>query len=679
MEFPDFSGPQASDERAAIGREWLVTNGAGGYAMGTLAFARTRRYHGLLIAATRPPAGRTLLAAGCLQTVRLENGDTFDLDGELSPNGELSRDPLIFLRRFSISDGVPTWRFETPGGALSRRVFMTRGEETTWLTFTLEAGRLELRSNAPDGNAGAAPSLPLTPDPVTITLAPLVAGRDHHGLQLAGEPPRVLGAADGLVVTFPGCPSLHVRANAGEVATDGGWRRCGYLAVEQERGAPDPLEDLYQAGSITARLRVGETLAVAFTTNPDVHGLTWPRELSAVREHSRRILQFANLEREPEWVNALVLAADQFIVKRGDGETVIAGYPWFTDWGRDTMIALPGLSLAVGRPELAASLIRTFLAHESQGMIPNRFPDAGEEPEYNTVDATLWLFEALRQYVAATADDALVDEAWGALERIIVAHLRGARYGIRAEADGLLRQGDGGTQLTWMDVRIGAEAITPRSGKPVEVNALWYSALRTMSEFAATREASLDYAALAERARAGFRRYWNAATGYPFDTLDGEDGNDASLRPNAVIAASLQHSPFTRAERRLIVDVAGQELLTARGLRSLSPSDPRYRPLYLGDLDARDRAYHQGVVWGWLIGPYAEAHYRAYGQPNAALDLLRPMADHLLEAGLGSVSEIFDGDAPHAPRGCPWQAWSVAEVLRVYRLLRAAGAKNNVG
>ena len=375
----------------------------------------------------------------------------------------------------------------------------------------------------------------------------------------------------------------------------------------------------------------------------------------------------------------LVLAADQFVVRRPttkdvNGRSIIAGYPWFGDWGRDTMIALPGLTLNTNRPEVAASILRTYAQYVDQGMIPNRFPDVGEKPEYNTVDATLWYFEALRAYYAATDDKALLTDLYPVLEDIIKWHTRGTRYNIQMDkTDGLLYAGEEGIQLTWMDAKIGNWVVTDRIGKPVEINALWYNALRSMADF--SRELDKDgsaYDELAENTKLGFGRYWNAPMGYLYDILDGPDGHDGKLRPNQLFAISLHHSPLQEAQCQSVVDACARHLLTGNGLRSLSPDDEDYIGHYGGDQLKRDSAYHQGTVWGWLIGPFVEAHLKVYNDPQMAKSFLNPLIQVLLDAGVGSISEIFDGDPPFAPRGCIAQAWSVAEVLRVWQKIEQA-------
>jgi predicted glycogen debranching enzyme len=371
-----------------------------------------------------------------------------------------------------------------------------------------------------------------------------------------------------------------------------------------------------------------------------------------------------------------VLAADQFVARRPlpdepDGMTIIAGYHWFGDWGRDTMIALPGLALATGRPELAVRVLRTFARFLDQGMLPNRFPDHGEQPEYNTVDATLWWIEAIRATHAATGDDALLRDLFPALESVVDWHRRGTRYGIGEDpVDGLLRAGEAGVQLTWMDARVGDWVVTPRMGKPVEINALWYNALRALAGFARRlRRPAAPWDAAADRVGAAFGRFWYERGGHCYDVLEGPAGDDPALRPNQLLAVALPESPLPAERQRRVVEVCARHLLTSFGLRSLSPSEASYCGRCEGDQHARDGAYHQGTVWGWLLGPFALAHARVHGDRDAARTFLEPMAHHLEDHGVGSIAEVFDGDAPFAPRGCIAQAWSVAETLRAWQTL----------
>jgi predicted glycogen debranching enzyme len=456
------------------------------------------------------------------------------------------------------------------------------------------------------------------------------------------------------------------------------WYSGYYLPVEAYRGLDDR-DDHLLIGTFRATLAPGESLTLALSAGA-APALDGGAALATRRARDAEMLSAAGVVELPdhgmlEPEQQLLLAADQFIVVRTmpdlpDGRTVIAGYPWFTDWGRDTMIALPGLTLATGRPEVAQRILRTFARFVDQGMLPNRFPDAGDKPEYNTVDATLWYFEAIRAYVEQTGDAALLAEIYPTMQEIVEWHVRGTRYNIRVDpADGLLYAGDKGVQLTWMDAKVGDWVVTPRRGKAVEVNALWYNALENMAAFARQLDQPDGlYVELAAKARQGFARFWNNAERGCYDVIDGPDGVDVSLRPNQLLAVSLPYSPLDPAQQKAVVDVCALHLLTSHGLRSLAPDEPAYIGHYGGDAPTRDGAYHQGTVWAWLIGPFVAAHLRVYRNQAQARSLLMPLLCHVSSHGVGSISEIFDGDPPFTPRGCFAQAWSVAEVLRALRL-----------
>jgi predicted glycogen debranching enzyme len=481
------------------------------------------------------------------------------------------------------------------------------------------------------------------------------------------------------VTAFAGARPFRLLIDRGEFRSEPDWYWNFRHRIEAARGL-DAIEDLWRPGTFHASLESGESVTLIATAEPEFESPAVALE----RENSRRrALQRAVPAGAPCWARRLTRAADQFIVRRSRsdgmpaGTTVIAGYPWFSDWGRDTMIALPGLALATGRIKDAASILRTFAEHVSEGMLPNRFPDGGEPPEYNTVDATLWYFHAIAAYLEASGDRALLRDLYPVLRGIVDWHRRGTRYGIRVDPqDGLLFAGETGVQLTWMDAKVGDWVVTPRIGKPVEVNALWHYALTQLAEWARALKdsrAAADYRAAAVRAAASFtQRYWYPAGGYLYDVIDGAGNSvDSSLRPNQIFAVSLGTNLLDAVRARAVVDVCAREFLTPVGLRSLATSDPRYAGHYLGDPRQRDAIYHQGTVWTWLLGPYALAHHRVYGDTEHALALLEGLAPHLDDACIGSVSEIMDGDAPHSPRGCFAQAWSVAETLRAYHRLTA--------
>jgi predicted glycogen debranching enzyme len=630
-----------SDLSASRTREWLETNGIGGYASSTIIGLNTRRYHGLLVAATKPPVGRMLLLSKMEETVILQ-GRRYDLSTNRYP-GVIHPSGYRFLAQFRL-DPFPTFLFKIDGIEIEKRVFMVHGENTVVIEYEFRGPecRFELR--------------------------PLTAFRDYHAITHRNDAlnPAVQNEAGVITFTpYAGAPALFLSHDATEVEGTGDWYYNFEYDLELERGFEDR-EDLFNP--LVARYDVSPGAGIAIIASTERHQVS---EASALRrsEVERRAAIAAPPPGPDAFITSLVMAADQFIVKRGEFQTIIAGYHWFSDWGRDTMIALPGLAIATGRPEIARNILLTFARDVDQGMLPNRFPDQGESPEYNTVDATLWMFEAVRTYVSRTNDwDFVRENFYSVLAGIVDWHRRGTRFGIKMDVDGLLRAGEPGVQLTWMDAKVGDLVVTPRRGKPVEVQALWYNALRIMESLSArygdaAREGM--FAAMADRARASFNElFWNSASGSLYDVVDG-DIRDASLRPNQIFAVSLPYSMLNADRAKAVVDTVQRELLTPRGLRTLDIQDPRYRGKYIGDPMSRDTAYHQGTVWSWLIGPFFTAWRKVHGPDTKAKAWLAEFETHLTEAGLGQVSEIFDGDPPFAPRGCIAQAWSVAELLRV--------------
>ncbi len=641
-------GPAITQSKPeALRREWLVTNGLGGFGFGAVANVPTRAYHGWLVAALQPPLGRTVLLTKLDETAALA-GQAYPLFDNRWQNAATPLEPggLQNLAGFRLEGTIPTWTFAFGGARLERRIWMQPGENTTFIRYDLVESAL----------------------PVELSLKAICQARDFHGLT-RGEARtfEISPRPNGLILTPPAAAPFYLLSDRAAAVPAHTWYRDYYHAIEHYRGLGDLGDNLF-AGTFTATLQPGESLTLVASTSPD------PALDGVAAYTARRVYEDGLLARSPGLSNRpalaqLLLAADQFIVQRGPGKTVIAGYPWFGDWGRDTMIALPGLALATGRPEIAASLLRTFARFVDRGMLPNRFPDSGEVPEYNTVDATLWFFEAIRATHAHTGDDALLRELFPILQDIVVWHIRGTRYRIRMDAaDGLIYAGEAGVQLTWMDAKVDDWVVTPRIGKPVEINALWYNALRALAEFArALGEPPEEYDALADRVQRSFGKFWNPQGGALFDVLDTPAGGpDPAIRPNQIFAVSLHFSPLPADEQKIVVDTCARKLLTPHGLRSLAADEPGYVGVYGGDRYQRDGAYHQGTVWGWLIGPFVSAHFRVYRDPGEAARVLSPLLDHLEDHGLGSIAEIFDGDPPHAPRGCVAQAWSVAEVLRCF-------------
>jgi predicted glycogen debranching enzyme len=646
------------DLASAESREWLVTNGIGGYASGTVAGSLTRRYHGLLVAALQPPVGRTQLVATADELIHYAGAD-FSLATHRWAGGAIDPKGFLNLESFHLEGVTPVWTYALADALLEKRVWMQQGENTAFLQYTLVRG------------SGA----------LELELKALVNYRDFHSVTHAGDwrmklEPVKYGVK---VQAYEGAAAFYLKSTAASCEPRHDWYHGCYLAEETARGLVDH-EDRLFAALFRARLEVGAS--ITFVASTEAHAkLHGEAPLAERVKHEAELLQAwqaknHDLEQNPPpWMPQLVLAADQFVVKRSlpeepDGRSIIAGYHWFGDWGRDTMIALPGLTLTTGRADVARQILLAFSRYADGGMLPNNFPDAGGKPEYNTVDAALWYFEANRQYYAATQDAVTLQKLYPVLAGMIEVHIQGTRYNIHVDpADGLVYSGGPGVQLTWMDAKIGDWVVTPRTGKPVEINALWINALETMAGFARLLARSGDhYEKLAAKATKSFQKFWNAARSCCHDVIDAPGvGNDAALRPNQIFAVSLPVSPLSPDQQKAVVDVCGRHLLTSHGLRSLAPGEPGYAAHYGGGPRERDAVYHQGTVWGWLLGPFALAHYRVYRDCETALRFLEPLGRQIYASGVGTLSEIFDGDAPFAPRGCIAQAWTVAEVLRAWR------------
>ncbi|HST09405.1 MAG TPA: amylo-alpha-1,6-glucosidase [Terriglobales bacterium] len=633
---------------AALQREWLETNGIGGFASATVNGCNTRRYHGLLVAATKPPVGRLVLLSKLEETL-VVNGKPFELSTNNYP-GAVHPQGFQYLKEFHL-DPFPVFTFDVEGVQIEKTIFMVQGENTTVIEYRIEK------------------DLPAAE--VKLQIRPLVAFRDYHSL--THENGAINGSVDdqpGItsIAPYAGLPTLHLAHNAKQIERTGDWYRNFEYEAERERGL-DFSEDLFNPCVFDFDLNSQSQATIIASTEP--------RNANAAQEYRRAEItrRRANTLRAPvedEFVRMLTLAADQYIVSRGDQKSVIAGYHWFSDWGRDTMIALPGLTLPTRKFDVARSILRTFAQYVDRGMLPNRFPDAGETPEYNTVDATLWFFEAVRAYLAYTGDLSFIqNELYGVLNDIIAWHVRGTRFGIKLDPSGLLNSGEPGVQLTWMDAKVGDWVVTPRRGKPVEIQALWYNAICTMEDIATRlrdESARKRYNSMATLTKWSFNRLlWNEKGGYLYDVINGGQP-DASIRPNQIFAVSLKHSMLSPERAKQVVTVVQEHLLTPYGLRSLAPSDPQYRGRYTGDQTSRDGAYHQGTVWPWLMGPFITAFVKVNDRSESARrqaeEWLAHLTGHLADAGLGQISEIFDGDAPHRPVGCIAQAWSIAEILR---------------
>lgn len=670
----------------ADGREWLVTNGLGGYASAAVSGASTRSYHGLLVAAIAPPGDRRLLLSHIDDSLEDVRRERLALATNLWQGGSRAPEADRAIERFELVAGQPRWLFSDGDLLLERQVWMEHGHNITWVRYGL------LRAAAPQ----------------TLRLRLLVNQRSFHGGDLPADLHAIAIPGGVLVQRYPNDPAAlellllpdsPTIAPAVPAAPPTAVVYEAYaLPRERERGLADGDRHL-QVLDLRVPLAPGQHVSLrARCAGPGPAaadpgrdgGAAWQRRLQRQQQLLADWRQGpgAAVVPAPGWIEQLVLAADQFLVRRNDPAgpptTVIAGYHWFQDWGRDTLLSLPGLTLSTGRPALARELLLGFAAAFDRGMLPNRFPELGrplEDGDFNTVDAALWYFEALRQVLLATDDTALAAQLHDTLAEVLEQHRVGTRFHIGVDpADGLLSCGAPGVQLTWMDAIADGRVITPRRGKPVEINALWLNALVTMARLCERLgRPAQGWWQQAGQVRQSFQRFWNPARGCCFDVIDAYDDtpadprrHDASVRPNQILAVSLPESGLDDAQQRSLLAVCGRELLTSHGLRSLSPADGAYAGRYAGGPSDRDSRYHQGTVWGWLLGPYAEAHWRCHHDRDQALGLLEPMGQHLFDAGVGSLSEVFDGDAPHAPGGCIAQAWTVAEVLRCWQFIASA-------
>lgn len=630
--------------------EWLETNGTGGFAMGTVSGANTRRYHGLLVASLRPPVDRYLILSKLEETVLIDGTQialgTNQYPGAVFPTGYRQ---LVEFRL----DPFPTWTFDAAEARVEKRLFLVQGEQTVVVQYH-------------------------STRPCRLRIQPMLAFRDYHSLGHAndafnGSVKEDVGANSRLlrIRPYPAMPELWLRYSDSGAAfeKEGRWYYNVEYLEELERGL-DFREDLYGMGTLELALQPKATAWVVASLDDEVE--FDPATI-------RRLEQAERARRRPSsedpLVSRLSAAADQFIVRRADGKPgVIAGYPWFTEWGRDAMIALPGLLLSRGLLEDAREVLRGFLQLLDGGLIPNRFPDRGEQPEYNAADATLWMFQAVNAYLQAGGDQSFVrEEFYPAAKGIILCHKQGTHYGIVVDpSDGLLIAGGEGTQLTWMDAKVNGRVVAPRHGKPVEVNALYHNALRLMGQWARAfgeTEAAVNYEQDAEIAARSFvKAFWNEERKCLYDVIT-PAGPDSKLRPNQIFAVSLPFQLLAEPQQRAVVRAVEAELLTPVGLRTLGPKEPGYIPRYRGGPVERDGAYHQGVVWPWLLGPFVRAYLRAFGNSaqNAAYcrGLLRGLEQHLDQACVGTVSEIFEAEPPFRPVGAPAQAWSVAEPLRL--------------
>lgn len=634
-------GPGSRDWRALSEIEWLLTNGLGGYASGTVSGAHTRRYHGLLVAAFQPPTDRHLVFTKIDERLKTAAG-TAELASNQWADKAISPQGHQYLQAFDHRPH-PTWTYAYGDAELTKEVQLLPGRQAVQIRYRLSPAS----------------------EPAELELAWLVNYRDAHAETTGGRNKlyQQMMTENGVVVqAHAGAHPLSLAWERGTYKRTDVWYYEFFYAREAERGQ-SPREDHYNPGITTIALEPGDSVTLTVAADSMPTAMPW-QELAPVPVPNGI----------PAEVAPLVAAADAYLVQRRETRTasLVAGYPWFGEWGRDAMIALPGITLITGRHEQARELIATFIHYMDQGIIPNRFPDDGSTPEYGTIDATLWLFHAVDRYWAYTHDDAFLKMVFPRLAGAIDWYRHGTHNGIRMDVDGLITGGAEGMALTWMDAVTDGHVVTPRAGKCVEIQGLWIHALRVMSGIARHLGEADPFAAVSAQATASFRdQFWSPELGYLYDRIDPEGQPDTSLRPNQVLALAMPSMPFERTERQTILSAVDQHLWTPYGLRTLTPASPDYQPKYHGDRKARDNAYHQGTVWSWLVGPYASAWMRAHGRRQEERQewrrRLQPLLEHLDRDGcLGQISEIFDAEPPHAPKGSPAQAWSVAELLRAW-------------
>ncbi len=657
---------QSGDTRQLLGREWIVTNGLGGYASGTISGMVARRYHGLLIAALPAPHGRVVMLNHLSESLLLPNGQRILIGGS-EPSTAEPGGTCHYVSEFRLENGLPTWRFEVEGFIIEKRVLLIHGQNTTHISYRLLSGqdfaKLDLR-----------PSVHFRPHENSVG----DQLQDDYVLTIFGDRYEISGGV------YPPLRFAVRSQDASFTHRGGRLSEIGYQ-TEADRGYHSR-GLLWSPGYFSIEIRPNQTSTLIASTEDWklINALEPDEALSSDCERRRRLIAMAHPSAREGTAAEFVLAADQFIITpagrvedaaraRAAGDevrTVIAGYHWFTDWGRDTMISLEGLTLVTGRHAEAGWILRTFAHYVRDGLIPNLFPEGENEGLYHTADASLWFFHAVDRYLEATGDRRTLQVILPQLIEIADAHLRGTHFGICVDPkDGLLRQGAEGYQLTWMDAKVEGWVVTPRRGKAVEINGLWYNALRLLETWVREErgeDAARPYMDAANRMRESFNaRFWCSERGYLFDVVDGEHGDDAAMRPNQILAFSLRHPVLDQAHWGEVLEKVRAELLTPVGLRTLARSHPDYKPRYFGDLRARDAAYHQGTVWAWLIGPFVDAWLRVHpDDTQGARSLLDGLIAHLDDFCIGSLAEIFDGEPPHRPRGCVAQAWSVAEVLR---------------
>jgi predicted glycogen debranching enzyme len=661
-------GLNVPEAESHLQEEWLVTNGLGGYASGTVTGAITRRYHGLLIAALPNPLGRMMMLNGLSERLRLPDCRVMYTGAEELAG--ISPEATLTLSEFRLEAGLPVWRYEVDGFVLEKRLFLPYRQNTVHVTYLLLSGKGKLR-------LGLRPAMHFRSHDAPVSQV----RSTYYRMSVFEDQFEITGAED--------LPGLRLIVHGPSTAFTFDRKETSLIPyrIEQERGY-EWQGSLWSPGYFRTDLSEGDRTTLVASTEEweTIRAVSTEAAFRAELDRRKLLLEAAPPQAQTGLEAELVLAADQFIItpvgRLGDapgqvsGEesrTIIAGYPWFTDWGRDTMISLEGLTLMTGRQHEAGWILRTFAHYVWDGLIPNMFPEGERDGLYHTADATLWFFHAIHRYVEMTGDRTTLKLFLPKLVDIIEHHVNGTRFGIGMDlGDALLCQGQQGYQLTWMDAKVDDWVVTPRRGKAVEINALWYNALRLMERWLKEEDqeaAARHMGEMADRARESFnQRFWYEPGGYLYDVVDAENGgSDDACRPNQVLAISLDYPVLDEARWHSVMDVVTDRLLTPVGLRSLAPGYPDYKARYYGDLRSRDAAYHQGTVWAWLIGPYVDAWLKLNpGKEAQARRFLSGFVAHLDDACIGSISEVFDAEAPYTPRGCVAQAWSVAEVLRCW-------------
>lgn len=648
--------------------EWLQTNGLGGYASCSISGVTTRKYHGMLISALPPPFGRTIMLNHLAEQLVFPGGSRYWLTCEERADGKIDLSPMQYLKEFRLEGGLPVWIYEVNHVLIEKRLWLVHLQNTVHISYKLLSPSENIR----------------------LRLFPSLHFRGHESPvnTVQNEPYVITVIDDKYEISSQEYPPLKIKMEASNVkfTLESKYIKNVFFRIESHRGY-EAIGSLWSPGYFKIDLQKDDpAVLIASTESWETLNALKPAEAEPAERKRREQLLYSAQATENGFQSELVLAADQFIIQpssrvqdaaraRASGDeirTIIAGYHWFTDWGRDTMISLEGLTLCTGRPQEARWILRTFNHYIEDGLIPNMFPEGQKKGLYHTADATLWFFHALDRYLAYTNDRETLKLILPSLEKIMEAHFQGTHFGIGMDPkDGLLKQGAEGYQLTWMDAKVEDWVVTPRRGKAVEINGLWYNALRLTENWLReekNEQASMPYTKIADQVFQSFNAlFWNAKAGYLFDVIEGEKGNDPACRPNQLLAISLKHPVLEKPKWKNVVEVVQERLLTPFGLRTLSQDHPDYKSHYDGDLRARDAAYHQGTVWAWLIGPFIDAWCKTHpDKEGQARKFLAGFEKHFNEAGIGSISEIFDAVAPYTPRGCMAQAWSIAEVLRCW-------------